>query len=89
MHISESVVWDMPLNRVFPTVQFDLVAFEDEWERTAPVLEVSALQEGGEPTSPASFDVGDTAGLDRVVRELERTVEQLRAWRRYLPDARD
>jgi hypothetical protein len=24
MHISEAVVWDMPLNRPFPVMQFDL-----------------------------------------------------------------
>ncbi|WP_202239958.1 DUF6907 domain-containing protein [Actinacidiphila reveromycinica] len=89
IHISDAVVWDMPVNRIFPRVQFDLVAYENSQERTPPVLEVSLIQEDGEPTSPASFDVGTTAGLDRVISELERTVEQLRAWRIQLPDTRD
>jgi hypothetical protein len=84
MHISDALVWDMPLNRTFPTLHFDLVAFEDTQECGRRSWR-SARFRGVEPTSPASFDVDAAAGLDRVISELERTIEQLRAWRIYLP----
>lgn len=43
-HISEPVIWDMPVNRPFPKMQFDLVSYERPQGRT-PVLEVSAVGE--------------------------------------------
>ncbi|MEU0660707.1 DUF6907 domain-containing protein [Streptomyces lavendulocolor] len=85
MHTSEPVVWDMPLNRDFPRMQFDLVSFDTPERRTSTVLEVSAI---AKDAVPKSFDVHDGAELDQVISELKRTIAVLEGWRRYLPEGR-
>ncbi|MFF4647693.1 DUF6907 domain-containing protein [Streptomyces sp. NPDC001389] len=85
MHTSEAVVWDMPVNREFPRLQFDLVSFDTPERRTSTVLEVSAVTPGA---IPKSFDVHNGAELDQVISELRRTIAALEGWRRYLPEGR-
>ncbi|MFF0626755.1 hypothetical protein [Streptomyces sp. NPDC004296] len=82
MHIFEAVVWDMPLNRDFPGLQFDLVSFDTPQRRTLPVLEVSAVDD---ERLPKSFDAHNVAELDQVIGELKRTITVLESWRGYLP----
>jgi hypothetical protein len=65
-------------------MQFDLVSLETVSERTAPVVEVSAVMGEGDAL-PHSFGARNRAELDRVISELERTAAVLRAWRAYLP----
>lgn len=82
MHTSEAVVWDMPLNRDFPRMQFDLVSFDTPQHRTSTVLQVSAVEENA---VPKSFDVHNGAELDQLISELQLTIAVLEGWRVYLP----